>query len=81
MSSNTPRVVCLQESALTRHRQPRDQHERYRAHPNLPTNCGSPGWPMRPDANDASMLRVVAIIACLALPPDLPGCGHLGGPL
>ena len=42
MSSDTPTVVCLQDSGVRQRRGAQDQHERYRSHPNLPTNCGSP---------------------------------------
>jgi hypothetical protein len=44
MSSDTPTVVCLQDSGVRQGRGAHDQHERYRSHPNLPTNCGSPAF-------------------------------------
>jgi len=52
MSSDTPTLVCLHDFAVRQGRRARDQHERYRSQPDLPTNCGSPaggrsrGWPL-----------------------------------
>jgi len=42
MSSDTPTLVCLHDFAVRQGRRARDQHERYRSQPDLPTNCGSP---------------------------------------